>query len=419
MIQNAKKLVLIERFIKLIEDFAPRHQGHDQFWTFLLREKRSWVKVRVQKYEKTYYIAPNGSDPIAYPDPRYDEPLEFRGRLKHWIEKLTLWRKGLSRDPIAAQAKLIKSMPLSLRWGVIQRQNIRELLPHWLPIEKELTVNEIEETLALLDKPDPYPQSTMSLHRFLEYCRVAYQANPKTLSDFRPGLSGREYYARYADGRDGGLLKIEDNSPESFVRWYDSKERQGCHPWEVYRGGNSTHIDLGVVQAEKGGWSIYLDAFSSTRLVETCRIALALNKASLPFTFCNKESYKARLLAEDWVGVVPEGASLSFAWQEFPKEWKVADAIHICWIFDENPGRRAALRNQLRQIVYWLPEDISNVVRKSRRAPTRSRNEASCVNFAGDLVGSFRSGRRDLSTNKKLLADAIASNLRRGRKHHR
>lgn len=363
MIQNAKKLLLIERFIKLIEDFAPRHQGHDQFWTFLLREKRSWVKVRVQKYEKTYYIAPNGSDPIAYPDPRYDEPLEFRGRLKRWIETLTLWRTGLSRDPIAAQAKLIKSMPLSLRWGVIQRQNVRELLPHWLPIEKELTVNEIEETLALLDKPDPNPQSTMSLHRFLEYCRVAYQANHKTLSDFRPGLSGREYYARYADGRDGGLLKIEDNSPESFVQWYDSKERQGCHPWEIYRGGNSTHIDLGVVRAEKRGWSIYLDAFSSTRLVETCRIALALNKTLLPFTFCNKESYKARLLAEDWVGVVPEGASLSYAWQEFPKEWKVADAIHLCWIFDENPGRRAALRNQLRQIVYWLPEDISNVIR--------------------------------------------------------
>ena len=119
------------------------------------------------------------------------------------------------------------------------------------------------------------------------------------------------------------------------------------------------------------------------------------------------------------MGVVPEGVSLSYAWQEFPKEWKVADAIHICWIFDENPGRRAALRNQLRQIVYWLPEDISNVVRKSRKTPTRSRNEASCVNFAGNLVGSFRSGRRDLSTNKKLLADAIASNLRRGRKCHR
>jgi hypothetical protein len=35
------------------------------------------------------------------------------------------------------------------------------------------------------------------------------------------------------------------------------------------------------------------------------------------------------------------------------------------------------------------------------------------------LVGAFQSGRRDLSTNKKLLADAIASNARRGRKRRR
>ena len=48
-----------------------------------------------------------------------------------------------------------------------------------------------------------------------------------------------------------------------------------------------------------------------------------------------------------------------------------------------------------------------------------SRGEASCADLAGSLVGAFQSGRRDLSTNKKLLADAIASNARRGRKRRR
>ena len=369
MTQETKKSVLIKRFMELTEQFAPRHHGRDLIWAFVLREKRSWIRVRVQKYEKTYYVTVNGSDPIIYPDARYDESREMKRRLRNWTQQLVLWKRAVLKDPIATQANLLRSMPVSLRWGVIQRQNVRELLPHWLPIEKELTANEIKETLALLDNPDPNPQSTMNLQRFLEYCRVAYQANPETFSNFRPGLSGREYYARYADGRDGGLLKIEENSPESFVQWYESKERQGCHPWEIYRGGNSTHIDLGVVRAEKGEWSIYLDAFSSTRLVETCRIALALNNASLPFRFCNKESYKARLLAEDWVGVVPEGVSLSYAWQEFPKEWKVADAIHLSRIIDENPGRRAALRNQLRQIVYWLPEDMMSYGKARARRP--------------------------------------------------
>jgi hypothetical protein len=45
-----------------------------------------------------------------------------------------------------------------------------------------------------------------------------------------------------------------------------------------------------------------------------------------------------------------------------------------------------------------------------------SRAETSRADLAGNLVGAFRSGRRDLSTNKKLLDDAIASNGRRGRK---
>jgi hypothetical protein len=64
----------------------------------------------------------------------------------------------------------------------------------------------------------------------------------------------------------------------------------------------------------------------------------------------------------------------------------------------------------------------STIVRESLErtltGPT-SRGEASCVDLAGSLVGGFRSGRRDLSTDKKLLADTIASNAGRGRKRHR
>jgi hypothetical protein len=64
----------------------------------------------------------------------------------------------------------------------------------------------------------------------------------------------------------------------------------------------------------------------------------------------------------------------------------------------------------------------STIVRESlERALTgsASRAEASCADLAGSLVGSVRSGRRDLSTNKKLLAEAIVSNARHGRKRHR
>jgi hypothetical protein len=64
----------------------------------------------------------------------------------------------------------------------------------------------------------------------------------------------------------------------------------------------------------------------------------------------------------------------------------------------------------------------STIVRESlERVLTggAGHGEASCADLAGRLVGSVHSGRRDLSTNKKLLADAMVENARRGRKRHR
>jgi predicted transcriptional regulator len=64
----------------------------------------------------------------------------------------------------------------------------------------------------------------------------------------------------------------------------------------------------------------------------------------------------------------------------------------------------------------------STIVRESLERSLEGstiRSEASCADLAGNLAGSFRSGRHDLSTNKKLLADAIVTEARRGRKRHR
>ena len=64
----------------------------------------------------------------------------------------------------------------------------------------------------------------------------------------------------------------------------------------------------------------------------------------------------------------------------------------------------------------------STIVRESlERSLTGSaiRSEATCLDLAGSLAGSFRSGRRDLSTNKTLLVEAIVGDARRGRKRHR
>ena len=65
----------------------------------------------------------------------------------------------------------------------------------------------------------------------------------------------------------------------------------------------------------------------------------------------------------------------------------------------------------------------STIVRESlERALADTKNghrEVSCADLAGALVGSVHSGRTDLSTNKRLLADLIVAKSRRGRQRRR
>lgn len=158
-------------------------------------------------------------------------------------------------------------------------------------------------------------------------------------------------------------FSIDEKSESKFNDWYRSGSWSGTHPWEIYRGGNSTHINLAIAPFQNG-WKILLDAFSTTRMAETCRIALALDRAHLPFTLLHKESYAKRLQGEDWVGIVPKYHGIAYAWQEFPSEFGVSDCIHLDWIFEENPKKRRHLRSQLKHLIFWLPEKITAFVYK-------------------------------------------------------
>ena len=80
------------------------------------------------------------------------------------------------------------------------------------------------------------------------------------------------------------------------------------------------------------------------------------------------------------------------------------------------------LRAKVAQEAHRRNVSLSTIVRESLElvlaAPTKGRQE-NCAALAGNLVGSVRSGRGDLSTNKKLLEDAVVGNARRGSKRHR
>jgi hypothetical protein len=56
---------------------------------------------------------------------------------------------------------------------------------------------------------------------------------------------------------------------------------------------------------------------------------------------------------------------------------------------------------------------------KSLLASASPNRDLSCADLAGNLIGSLRSRRRDLATNKKLLEEAMLADARRGRQRIR
>lgn len=358
----------LRRLTALISKFIPDREGRDLRWTFMFREGRRWTRLRAVQYDGAFFFSGSNFDSFSCPDARDIDPA-LRKRIPAWLRELARWKSAVSRDPIEAQARLLKAAPLGERTGVIGRRNVRRLLPSWMPLASELRAGERKEILELLQDPPRRARASMTLHAFLRYCSAAYQANPATFRrlGFESGLSGRAYYKKYADGRHGGLLDLPRHSAPAFEAWYKSKSWSGCHPWEIYRGGNSTHIDMYITPAAGGhkGWEVHLNAPSSTRLIETCRIARALRRARLPVLVDEAQSYIDRLLDQDWIGVVPQDDDIAYAWQRFPQEWGVRDCVRMDWLRKQTTMDGRLLNQRLRRLVHWLPEDITAFLRAS------------------------------------------------------
>lgn len=353
----AEILTLPDRFVGAVRKFKPFHDGKDKIWRFFLKTGRNWFALHIVFYDSIYYCSGGnvsceigGNKPVLPENERY---------LATWLSALSGWHEEVSRAPLAAQQRILRNLPLEHRLGLILRSNIRRLLHDWCDFSAGLKDVPWSELESLLERHPSEPLADMTLGRYLEYCRIAYEANPDTFEHpvFVSGRSGIEYYREYADGRHGGLLDIDSESAEAFSSWYHSAQHQGAHPWEIYRGGNSTHISLSVAKDQyRRGWRVALAAFSSTRLVEACRIALALDRAGLPVEILDRESYLLRLRNEDWVGILPEGSSLRYAWHNFPSDYKVSDSMHLSWFLEEkSPREKAALRRRLHDLVQWMP----------------------------------------------------------------
>jgi len=207
-------------------------------------------------------------------------------------------------------------LPHKHRVGIIRQSDLWRLYPeskaHFF---ENISEDEVVEFLTSdLDETLPVKLKEMTANDFYRFCAIGYKANNYEGTDLPP----KKQYYKHADGRDDGLGKIDPDSPEAFAEWLKNGERGG-HPWEVCRGGNSTHISL-YVQTKEDGYSLFVAGSSYSRCIEAIKFYLALKHEGLPIEIQSASLLKSRLRGGEKVGIVPQGVIPRYCSGWFPGE---------------------------------------------------------------------------------------------------
>ncbi len=368
----------IYRLVAELKHFEYRIESIDRIWDIIfpheIGSRTVHHHIRVTKYLKTFYIHHYDGD-LPTLEVQMNEKVQAGPSLgssreshfdlaKGWdklISSISNWLAVVKKDWIKANQQIWLSYPLNRRSGIICASLVKELPLDIRRIDRDLGKTKSKKFIQLVEQGEITNERqavvpSMTANDYFKYCKTAYLFGQEKDEHIDESLSGREMYRRYADGRDEGLLDIDGNSGKEFADWIDGKHpkrNRGGHPWEVKRGGNTTHIDLFVRRPdyhEKTGFIVGLRGRSSGRLRETICMFLGIHAAGLPITIDDPEGIRKQLLGQDNIGIVPCFDSLHRANQNFHEHESVYDVMYY-----DDLGR---YKNRLKPFVTWEPLPI-------------------------------------------------------------
>ena len=279
-------------------------------------------------------------------------------------------RDGIYNDEVS------KSLPYEFRTGVVKRSALWEKEPE---LRKHTLEGLSGETLAKFRRLLASGANgemkigrlaRMTANDYFRSCSIGYKACGYEDTAAPPV----EQYLKHADGRDEGLtgkgcglnagLGINLDDPDEWDQWYFDRDQHGGHPWEVIRGGNSTHVDLGVnhdrhtlawkvaagritqeeVDLNPNGY--YFSVSGKHRTFEAVSFYVALSAAGLPVFLYDADAILARIEGSDYIGIVPHHIIPKYCESMFPEKYgKVVDFLHV---YDEDIA-------ELGDAIEWLP----------------------------------------------------------------
>ncbi|MBQ4512995.1 MAG: hypothetical protein II969_08375 [Anaerolineaceae bacterium] len=278
------------------------------------------------------------------------------------------------------------SLPYPFRTGVVKRYVVWEKEPEWKDHSLEgltpETLTAFKDLMAsgMNDEMKIGRLDSMTANDFFRACAIGYKACGYKGTELSPA---KQYYL-HADGRDEGLSGkgyglnagsgIDFDDPAAWEEWYFDTKRGGGHPWEVVRGGNSTHVDLYVAhdrnnidwkvragkiskeEAEAHSRGFYYIVRGLHRAVEAVNFYTALSAANLPVILSDAEEILARFEMTDYIGIVPHNVIPKYCEGMFPTEYgRVVDFMHVYEEEIEEFGDQ----------IIWLPMEQAEVKQES------------------------------------------------------
>jgi len=330
------------------------YEEFEQLWKDYYPKESKWYRLATARYREELFFYLNSKLIFSFHENAgLDEiPSYSNKEIVRFLDKLLIRIRQeirkLVKDPDTWNGNLEKNLSHDKRYGRIKRADFWEILgPEAIRLDKNIGSKGIKKLRKYIKESGSPGYSPlipeMSADDFFRYCEICYEAN----AYFPLGndeLSTREKYTRMADGRDSGLREIERNSTKAFSDWFHSSGWSIGHPWEICRGGNSTHISL-FVHPKDTQWTLRLAGSSVGRVEETVKMVLSLYDHHIPFILSEAEEILRMVAGTDYIGIVPDYVFPRYCHSCFPKEDRIIDFMNL---YREDEDR-------LIPLTYWYP----------------------------------------------------------------
>jgi hypothetical protein len=327
-----------------------------ELWKAYYPEKTKWYKFQTAKFrddlyfyfgDKQIFTINNQLQTVSRS--KYCQNLASFELFVQWLsERIIEEISKLKIDPTAYNQYIQKNLPWTKRVGRIKRIDFwnilgTETLRPDIGLGEKL-ISELKDAISVMKEKEIQLVQEMTANKFFRICEICFDSNDY-FKKRKETLTPREKYISMADGRDAGLRNINGDSPQAFSEWYTGNSF-GAHPWEICRGGNSTHISL-FVSIYNGRWAIRLAGSSIMRVEETARMAVALYQNNIPFELSDAEQIANMVTGTDFIGIVPDNVTPRYCHSLFPPEDQIIDFMNFGFDMD--------IRSKIIEKTYFYP----------------------------------------------------------------